>query len=213
MEAKQSIVDVVKTYINTILDEVPGIKALILDTETMNIVSLLFPKSVMLSREVFLMELVSNLPETPMPYMKAIFLLRATELNRINLIKLLKAPIFSEYYFYFTNIPVGFSMQSMLQELATNDEKSVVKSVQEFYADFCVLNKELFTLDQPSVISLEKSRDRWTAIEITLFNRMLEGLLAVMLATRRHPVIRYQRSSDVCNRLARELTVISPKYP
>jgi vacuolar protein sorting-associated protein 45 len=208
MEARASIIDVVKSYINTILDSVSGIKALILDTETMNVVSLLFPKSVMLAHEVFLMELITNLPEYPMPYMKGIFLLRATKMNKTHLIKHLQIPKFSEYHLYFTNIPVEMQMQSILQELAANDAKSVVRSVQEFYADFCVLNKELFSLDLPSVISLEKSRDRWTGLDIGLFNRMIEGLLAVLLGTRKHPVIRYQRSSELCNRLARELTVI-----
>lgn len=207
MEAKTSIIDIIKTYINAILDEVPGIKALILDSETMNIVSLLFPKSVLLSREVFLIELIKNLTNYSIPYMKGIFLLRATEPNKALLANLLKFPVFSEYYIYFTNIPVGITTQNMLQDLASSDEKSVVKIVQEFYADFCVLNKELFTFNIPSAISLERPRDRWTAVEVSIFNRIIEGLLSVLLATRKNPIIRYQRSSELCNRLARELTV------
>jgi len=207
MEAKPSIIDVVKSYINAILTSVSGIKALILDSETMNVVSLLFPKSVMLAHEVFLMELITNLPEYPMPYMKGIFLLRATKLNKLHLQRHLEAPKFSEYHLYFTNIPVETPMQGMLHDLALSDAKSVVRSVQQFYADFCVLSKELFSFDLPSVISLQKARDRWIGVDISLFNRIIEGLLAVLLGTRKHPVIRYQRSSEICSRLARELTV------
>ncbi len=125
-----NLVDVVKTYISTILDEITGIKALILDTETTNIVSLVCPKSVLLSKEVFLIETIENLPDHKMDYMKGVFLLRATEENKNRLIKLLKAPIFSEYYLYFTNIPHSVTPQAMLQDLAVVDEKSVVKSVQ-----------------------------------------------------------------------------------
>ena len=208
MEARPNIVNITKTYITTIFEEVPGIKALILDAETINIVSLIYPKSLMLSHEVFYIETIANLPESSMPYMKAIFLLRATEENKAYLVKQLKSPIFSEYYIYFTNIPVGLNSQSMLQELASNDEKSIVKTVQEFYADFCVLNKELFTLNLSGIILLQKPRDRWASRESSLFNRMLEGLMSVLLSTRKNPIIRYQRSSEVCNRLARELSVL-----
>eukprot|EP01022_Parablepharisma_sp_SALTPOND_P020387 TRINITY_DN370_c3_g1_i1.p1 TRINITY_DN370_c3_g1~~TRINITY_DN370_c3_g1_i1.p1 ORF type:complete len:880 (+),score=79.34 TRINITY_DN370_c3_g1_i1:3525-6164(+) len=207
MEARQSIIDIVKSYIISILDEVSGIKALVLDAETTNIVSLVCPKSTLLSYEVFLIEKITQLPDYQMPYMKGIFLLRATEENKAHLLRLMKSPIFSEYYFYFTNIPVGLNPQAMLQDLATTDEKSVVKVVQEVYADFCVLNKELFTLGMDSAISLEKSKERWTAVENVLLNRMTEGLLATLLATRKNPVIRYQRTSDVCKMLAKSLTV------
>lgn len=208
MEARGSIIDVVKDYINKILSEVSGIKALILDAETMNVVSLLFPKSVMLSREVFLMELITNLTDYSMPYMKGIFLLRATENNEDHLLRLLKSPIFSEYYIYFTNVPIDMSTQNMLQKLAASDEKSIVKCVQEFYADFCVLNKELFTFDLPSVISLERPKMMHSLVDKKLFHRIIEGLMSVLLGTRKHPVIRYPISSPLCKRVAEELNVL-----
>ena len=207
MEAQSSVIEIVKSYMTSILDDVPGIKALILDAETTNIVSLVCPKSTLLSREVFLIETISNVPSHPMPYMKGVFLLRANEENKARIIALLKSPVFSEYYLYFTNIPAGMNPQAMLQDLAAVDEKSVVKVVQEVYADFCALNKELFTLNMASVISLQKPKEKWTAVETVLLNRMIEGILAVLLSTRKSPVIRYQRSSEVCNRLAHALTV------
>jgi len=207
MVESTNIIEIMKSYITSILDDVSGIKALILDTETKDIVSLICPKSMLLSREVFLIETIANLPDHPMPYMKGIFLLRANEENKTHMVRLLKSPIFSEYYLYFTNIPTGLNPQTMIQELATQDEKSIVKVVQEVYADFCALNKEIFTLNMPSVISLEKPKEKWSPVETVLMNRMIEGLISVMLSTRKNPVIRYQRSSDVCKRLAESLTV------
>ena len=130
--APTNMIEIVKSYILSVLDEVPGIKALILDSETTNIVSLVCPKSILLSREVFLIETIENLHDQSMQYMKGVFLLRATEENKNRLVKLLKVPIFSEYYLYFTNVPYSMSPQTLLQDLAAVDEKSLVKVVQVF---------------------------------------------------------------------------------
>jgi vacuolar protein sorting-associated protein 45 len=138
--------------------------------------------------------------------MKGVFLLRATEENKLHLIKLLKAPVFSEYYLYFSNIPFSMNPQTLIADLAIVDEKSVVKSIQEVYADFCALNKELFTLNMSSVISLSSPKEKWTAVENVLLSRIVEGLSSVLLATRKNPIIRYQRASDACARIAKSLT-------
>ena len=69
------------------------------------------------------------------------------------------------------------------------------------------MNKELFSLNMSSVISLEKPKEKWTVVENVLFGRMVEGLLSFFLATRKNPLIRYQRASEVCTRLANALTV------
>ena len=135
VEALQAnIVEISKSYVLSLLDEIPGIKALILDSETTNIVSLVCPKSMLLSREVFLIETIENIPDHGLQYMKGVFLLRATEENKNRLLKLLKSPVFSEYYLYFTNVPFTISPQTILQELAIVDEKSVVKSVQVLFS-------------------------------------------------------------------------------
>lgn len=57
-------------------------------------------------------------------------------------------------------------------------------------------------------MSLEQPKEKWTAVENVLFSRMLEGLVSLLLATRKNPIVRYQRSSEVCARLANALTVI-----
>lgn len=123
-------VDIGKTYILSVIEEVPGIKALVLDAETTSIVSLVCPKSILLSSEVFLIETINNLQSKNLQFMKGIFFLRATEDNKTLLCKMLKNPQFSEYYIYFTNIPYSMSTQTTLHDLAQADEKSVVKIVK-----------------------------------------------------------------------------------
>lgn len=55
------------------------------------------------------------------------------------------------------------------------------------------------TLDQP--------KEKWGRAENALFGRVVEGLLSVLLATRKLPVIRYQASSELCKRIAFSLKV------
>jgi len=74
------------------------------------------------------------------------------------------------------------------------------------YADFQAINQDLFSLGIPSVMSLTKDYAKWYVPEQQLFNRMTEALYAVVMATRANaPVIRYQKSSDVCFRVAEKL--------
>jgi vacuolar protein sorting-associated protein 45 len=55
-------------------------------------------------------------------------------------------------------------------------------------------------------MSLTKDFGKWYVPEQQLFNRMTEALYAVVMATRANaPVIRYQKSSDVCFRVAEKL--------
>ena len=134
MEASQTqapnLVEVVKNYLLSIVEEVPGIKALVLDGETTRIVSLACQKSVLLSHEVFLIETIENFSGKQFPYMKAICLLRTTEDNKKLLCQLIKNSTFAEFYLYFTSIPYSMSSQSLMQEIAQSDEHSLVKCVQ-----------------------------------------------------------------------------------
>ena len=98
-------------------------------------------------------------------------------------------------------------MADKLQRLAQADtSNNVVNQLQEVFADFQVLNNDLFSLGIPSVLSLTKDYGKWYVPEQQLFNRMTEALYAVVMATRANaPIIRYQKSSDVCFRVAEKL--------
>lgn len=79
--------------------------------------------------------------------------------------------------------------------------------IQEVYADFQVVNDDLFTLGVPSVLGLTKPITKWTISDQQSFNRLTEALYSLVMATRANaPMIRYQKSSDVCFRLAEKIT-------
>lgn len=73
------------------------------------------------------------------------------------------------------------------------------------YADFSVINDDLFTLNIPSVIGLTAPITKWTVADQQIFNRVTEALYAIVMATRSNPLIRYQKSSDLCYRFADKL--------
>ena len=73
--------------------------------------------------------------------------------------------------------------------------------------DFYPICKELFSLNIQSVMSLDKPKEKWNVAENAILYRMVEGLLSLLLATRKNPTIRYHCYSEICNNLAHALQV------
>jgi len=106
------------------------------------IVGLAYTMSQILEKEVYLVETIDATHE-PMMHLKALCFLRPTEANMRMLKAELANPKYSEYHIFFSNVVV----EEKLRQLAEADERSVVKQVQEFYADFYAVNSDLFTLN------------------------------------------------------------------
>lgn len=161
----------VRTYIDRLASgdgRCHGMKVLLLDAATTQIVACVTTLSEILSREVYL---VSRIDEPPPKiinhtnsststtdnhslaledtssshtgHMKAICFLRPTEANVGHLVKELISPRFSEYHIYFS----GIINSSFLNLLAENDPHEKVRQVQEFYADFLPINNDLLSLN------------------------------------------------------------------
>lgn len=62
-----------------------------------------------------------------------------------------------EYYLFFTNE----IQPQTIKELAENDTADKIKALQEVYLDFFALARNIFTLNIPSTIGLNKSMDLW----------------------------------------------------
>lgn len=56
-------------------------------------------------------------------------------------------------------------------------------------------------------MSLDKPKEKWTIADNAMLGRMVEGLLSVLLATRKNPYIRYHGYSEICKSLAHALQV------
>jgi len=196
-----SIVAGVKEYVQAMVDRISGMKVLILDKETIGIISMVFSQSDIMQHEVFLVERIDAEQQERMRHMNAICLVRPTNENFILLTKELKAPKYKEYHIFFTNVVPHIR----LEQLACCDEHEVVQQVQEFFADVYALSHDLFSLNLPSTIRLTEDTSRWTSYDVGNFERIVEGLLAACLTLRMLPAIRYTAASDLTRQVAYKL--------
>eukprot|EP00927_Polykrikos_kofoidii_P047542 TRINITY_DN41758_c0_g1_i1.p1 TRINITY_DN41758_c0_g1~~TRINITY_DN41758_c0_g1_i1.p1 ORF type:complete len:587 (+),score=116.63 TRINITY_DN41758_c0_g1_i1:107-1762(+) len=183
------------------VDRVSGMKVMILDAETVGIISMVFSQSDILQHEVFLVERIDVEQVEQMRHMNAICFLRPTSQNFILLSKMLKSPNYSEYHIFFTNVVPHVR----LEQLACCDEFEVVHQVQEFFADVYAVSHELFSLNLPSTIRLTGDQSKWSSYEESIFERIVEGLLAACLNLRILPALRYTGSSELTRQVAHRL--------
>eukprot|EP00557_Chaetoceros_sp_GSL56_P013692 CAMPEP_0176480564 /NCGR_PEP_ID=MMETSP0200_2-20121128/2346_1 /TAXON_ID=947934 /ORGANISM="Chaetoceros sp., Strain GSL56" /LENGTH=589 /DNA_ID=CAMNT_0017876695 /DNA_START=155 /DNA_END=1924 /DNA_ORIENTATION=+ len=227
--------DAIKTtqqYIERMItsEKTRGMKVLLLDAFTTQIVSCTTSQSTILAKEVYLVSRLdtanSNTTSTnstdataaattmtssddsagPLKntgHMKAICFLRPTEINAGLLVKELTRPRFSEYHIYFS----GILSSSLLRLIAENDEHDLVKQVHEFYADYLPINEDLITLNCRNTISMTVSAGTaWARDHAHLYERNRQGLEAILLSLKRQPTaIRYQGSSALAQQLARDV--------
>jgi len=196
-----SIVAGVQEYIQAMVDRVSGMKVLILDNETIGIISMVFSQSDILQHEVFLVERIDAEQQERMRHMNAVCFLRPTNQNFLLLTKELKSPKYNEYHIFFTNVVPHMR----LEQLACCDEYEVVQQVQEYFADVYAVCHDLFSLNLPSTIRLTEAQGKWSSYEDSVFERTVEGLLSACLTLRMLPAIRYTAASDLTRRVAQRL--------
>ncbi|KAM4130667.1 hypothetical protein ACJW30_01G118400 [Castanea mollissima] len=196
------LVSAVRDYINRMLLDIPGMKVLILDSHTVSVVSVGYSQSELLQKEVFLVELVDSISKSKesMSHLKAVYFLRPTSENIQHLRRQLASPRFGEYHLFFSNI----LKDSQIHNLADSDEQEVVQQIQEFYADFVAVDPYHFTLNMPSnhIYMLPAVVD--TSDLPHFCDRVVDGIASIFLSLKRRPIIRYQRTSDIAKRIARE---------
>jgi vacuolar protein sorting-associated protein 45 len=133
-----------------------------------------------------------------MPHLKAVYFLRPTAENVRLLQKEFKEPKYGEYHVFFSNL----TRDGHIQALAESDEHEVVQQVQEYYADFLAIHQEIFTLNVPSVVGL--GGDVW---DQAVFDRIHQGVCAMLLALKRRPQVRFQHNSERAMRIAESVVV------
>ncbi|KAL8251664.1 hypothetical protein R6Q59_035357 [Mikania micrantha] len=191
-----------RDYINRMLQDISGMKVLILDSQTVSVVSVVYSQSELLQKEVFLVELVDSISmsKESMSHLKAVYFLRPTSENIQHLKRQLARPRFGEYNLFFSNM----LNTTQLHILADSDEHEVVQQVQEFFADFVANDPYHFTLNTPSnhMYMLPAVIDPPNLQNYC--DRIVDGIAAIFLAFKRRPVIRYSRTSDIAKRIAHE---------
>ena len=78
---KADLINIAKDYIENMLQETQGRKALLMDMETLYMVSLVYSKTQILQKEVFLMCTMDDLPAEQLTHLRAIIFCRCTDAN------------------------------------------------------------------------------------------------------------------------------------
>ena len=94
--------------------------------------------------------------------------------------------------------------KSSLERLAEADNNEVVKSIQEHFADYIVVNPDLLTLELgfPKQRLWSNSPDSWNPDSL---QRCTEGVVALLLSLKKRPLIRYEKNSLMAKKLATEV--------
>ena len=189
----------VRGYVWKMMDAAgPGMKLLLLDRDTMPIISLAVAQSELLQKEVYAFEILENISRDPMPHLKAVAFIRPTDDSIARLADELRHPKYGQYYVYLSNA----APKQLVKALADSDESEAVRDLQEFFADYLALTPSLFTLDLSGCLSLPAYD--WASADI--LSRTARSLAAVMLSLRKFPVaIRYSAQSSPSRRLAESL--------
>lgn len=98
----------------------------------------------------------------------------------------------------------NFVKKSALERLAESDDHEVVRAVQEYYADFEVVNPDLMSLGiaYPQRRLFGSSPELWNP---EYLDRSTQGLLALLLSLKKKPLIRHSKDSKVARKLAAEV--------
>jgi len=173
-----------------------GMKVLLMDKETAGIVSLVVNQSTALQKEVYLFERIDNPKREALLHLRCIAFLRPTEENFRLLAAELADPKYREYNLFFSNT----TKKSQLEDLAQADEHRVVLQVQEYFADFFAINPDFYTLYTPGP-AMSVREDGWRDTN----TRIVDGILSIMLAMKRRPVIRYSAGSEACKSVTEDI--------
>ncbi|KAI9660298.1 MAG: vacuolar protein sorting-associated protein 45 [Trizodia sp. TS-e1964] len=202
------VVSAVSGYVSKMVsvgDGAPGssaakMKILLLDSETVSIVSTAITQSALLNHEVYLIDRLDNQAREKMRHLRCLCFIRPSPESIQYLIDEFREPKYGEYNIYFSNI----IRKSSLERLAEADDHEVVRVVQEYFADYIVINPDLFTLN------LTLPRQRIWGGDPNLWNpdslqRATEGVIALLLSLKKKPLIRFEKNSLLSKKLASEI--------
>nr|POE56805.1 vacuolar protein sorting-associated protein 45 [Quercus suber] len=166
-------------------------KMMLLDRDTVPIVSAATTQSALLNHSVYLTDRLDNQEREKMRHLRCLCFVRPSPDSIQLLIDELREPKYGEYY------------------VSEADDHEVVKSIVEYFADFIVVNPDLCLLPLSTRV-FSSSADAWNHDMLT---RTTEGVLALLLSLKKKPLIRYQKNSVLCKKLATEVRREDPITP
>lgn len=211
----------VRAYIMRMLTDVQGMKSLVLDEETVSVVSTVLSQSDVLQQEVFLVEqLHKACAGDAIPHVKAVLFVRPSHSNAARIADVIRAGRHMDYTIFFSNAV----KEDHLRIVAEADPEERVREVHEFFADVVALDRVLFSANlltsSHAAQSLEVpgSRPRNALLlgpasanpgaYTDAIRRCVQGLASVLLSFRKRPTIRFQGRSESARRIAQSLWTV-----
>jgi len=205
-----------QNYINKMIsDASSSMKALLLDEFTMQVLSLLWSQSQLLTKHVYLTLLISGGDKSEkMKHLRCVCFLRPSPASIQHLCNELRNPRYGSYFVYFSNA----LSKAQLERIAEADEWQLVQEVQEFFVDYVALSPSVFSFNIPTRPRASRpdseylfeqvfsdTPDSWNTASL---RRCAEGLCSVMLSLKKKCAIRWEKGSNVCRRLSQEIEVL-----
>lgn len=191
------------------VDKKGQIKVLLLDKDTTSIISLCTTQSVLLKHEIYLIDQIDNPQREKMRHLKCLVFIRPTSSSIEMLIEELRNPKYASYELYFSNVV----KKSQLERLAESDDYEIVTKVQEMFADYLVINRDLWSLNLTAPVRsifADSGRDTWTSDTLI---RSTDAMVAMLLSLKQKPLIRYDRNSNMAKKLASEMSYLMNSSP
>lgn len=195
----RSLPEIQRDYITKIAKSIEGLKCLILDKPTAELVSLNFLQSECFELEIFLFEDISTLKDEKMTYVSAIYLVNATDRNFSLLFDEISSPSFKDYHIFF----LSDVSDDIIRKLAELDQQDLIKNIQRIYCNYHAPNDDFFHSNaRPVTPLIVRSSDQWSREEKDRLGAMEESLLSALCSMRKFPTIRYLKDSDLSVQLA-----------
>ena len=198
-------IEILRHYIDRMIHgdgKCRGMKVLLLDDATTQIVSAVYSQTEILNQQVYL---VSNIKDSSraseQSHLNAVCFVRPTSIDALR--NELQSPRFAEYHIFVSGILSG----GQLRNLASADVHEKTVQVQEMYADFVPMNADLWTLqDAQSLAMTVAAGTSWAPKYAVQYERNLQGLQSMLLALKKQPTcIRYAAHSPCAEELAKDL--------
>ena len=204
---------VVRQYIDRIVHgdgRCQGMKVLLLDSSTTQILSSVYSQTEILNQQVYLVSRIDESNKTndetkqSTGHLNAVCFVRPTPASMEAIGTELSHPRFAEYHIFVS----GILSSGLLRNLASHDIYERVRQVQEMYADFVPINEDLWTLQQGRTLAMTVAAGTsWAPKHAAQYERNLQGLQAMLLSLKRRPTcIRYAGHSPCAEELAKDLS-------
>ncbi|ESL07127.1 sec1-like protein [Trypanosoma rangeli SC58] len=191
-------------YIDRILDGPDGLKVLLCDDATCNIISVVYSQHQLLQHNVVLVDMLNNREHYPMKHLHCIIFCRPSPSSLACVYRELAEGNFASFSLYFSHLLES----NIVQSLANADLLNLTRALNEVYLDFVPLT-EYVTIAQLKPTTLRSmaspivnpiTYSQWDSASL---DRMTEAIVGLMLMTNRRPAIRYRGGNKVAEKLAK----------